>query len=439
MNRTRVLRTIVLPLIIALLATFSLYKILANNDGGSNNGAVQTASVVVAARAIPAHTMIAADMVVVQQVPASYVLPGAIRTVEGCLGRVSLVPVAAGEVMLSSKITGTQPGAAGLSYLIPSGKRALTMQVDEIVGVAGFPQPGDRIDVLINYPVQQGAERRTRMLLENIPILAVVQSRAATADGAARDLKGYSSVTVEVTPEQAATIVMGESQGLLRMILRPALDNETVGDFEISSSILQQSGTSLNPNAERRVAFDIRVVELSQDALAKLGYNLYGSSVVQVSGAAMGAINDIINRGEGKLLDRATFTTPNRTAISYGLAGEARSAAATEAGQAGVPFGLSVSAMPAYYGQSYVNVDVSLNWRIVDVSGTMAPITTTMSSGAAGRCYPGDSLIAIGLISTEDLKAPSDSVTRYALPEGFITPEVLSGQRVLVVVVTPSF
>jgi pilus assembly protein CpaB len=434
MNRTRVLRTIVLPLVIALIATFALYKVLAGGSGGRGD-VVETASVVVAARAIPAHTLITTEMVAVQEVPTTYAVPGAIRSADGCLGRVTLVPLAAGEVVLSSKITGAQPGSAGLSYIIPPGKRALTMQVNEIIGVAGFPQPGDRIDLLLNYLPPQSSERRTRMLLENIPILAVVQSAAASQDGAARPLNGYTSLTLEVTPEQAATVVMAESQGLLRVLLRPALDNETVGDFEIASTILAQPGTSLNPNIERRVGFEIRLLELDAAALTQLGYNLHGSSIVQISGIGIGAVNDIVNRGAGKVLDRATFTTPNRTAVTYGLTGEA----STDAGAKAVPFGLTVSATPAYYGQGYVNVDTSVMWRIADVGGTMIPITTTMSAGAAGRCYPGDSLMAIGLVNADDLAAPSASVTRWALPSGFVSPEVLSGARVLVVVVTPSF
>ncbi len=271
MNRARVMRTVVLPLVVALVATLALYQLVSRQAGKTGPSSVETTSVVVAARAIPSHTLITSDMVAIQQVPTTYVLPGSVFTVEGCLGRVSLVPIASGEIILSSKVTGSKPGSAGLSYIIPQGKRALTLQVDEIIGVAGFPQPGDKLDMLVTYVSATTHEQRTRMLMEAIPVLAVVQSPVAPESGAARDLKGYTSLTVEVTPEQAATIVLAESEGLLRMMLRPALDTTTAGDFAVSASFLNEPGNVLNPNAERRIGFEVRVLELDAAAMTGLG------------------------------------------------------------------------------------------------------------------------------------------------------------------------
>ena len=105
----------------------------------------------------------------------------------------------------------------------------------------------------------------------------------------------------------------------------------------------------------------------------------------------------------------------------------------------GVPFGVTISATPSYYGQGYVNVDTKVQWQVVDIDPVRAPISTTVSAGAAGRCNPGEALMALGMIGQDDLIPPNETITRWVLPEGHISQAFISGGRALVVTISPSF
>jgi pilus assembly protein CpaB len=438
MNRARLLRTVVLPLLIAIMATAGLYQVVSRRAPPTSGPVVETVKVVVAKQAIAARTLIKPDMVTLRDVPASYVLPGAVRAVDACAGQVTLVPLAAGEMVLTSKITSQKPGAAGLSFSIPHGKRAITVQVDEIIGVAAFPLVGDAVDILWTYRLQPSGESRTRLLLENIPLLAVVQNPTPTESGTPRELKGYSSVTLEVTVEQAAVIVNAETVGLLRLVLRPALDAGMVGDFDVSGTAMMQPQRTLNTNVDRRITLETRVLELDAKSVADLGHSTFGAAIAQLGSQQVAAINALVAQGKGRVLDRAASSAANRTSVSFSFGGEARPPDAPAAA-AGAPYGLTVSLTPMHYGQPQISLDARVLLTVVDLSAAGTPISTTFSAGAAGRAASGEGLLVTGLVSAEDLVAPGATRQRFALPPGMLSEALASGERVLVVLVTPTF
>jgi|GEM_PF-484558 len=446
MNRARLIRTVLVPLLIAMLATAGLYQLTARQKTPTTGPVVETVRVAVATRAIPSRTRILADMVVLREVPASYVLPGSIRSLDACVGRVTLMPIAAGEMLLASKVTAQQSASAGLSFTIPEGKRALTIQVDEIIGVAAFPQVGDSVDVFWTYMPNTGApttantqpERRTRLLMEKVSVLAVVQDARPSDTGAPRDLRGFTSVTLELTPEQAAIVVSAESSGLLRLALRPALDDGTVGEFDISTTGLFQATRIINTNLDRRIGFETRVLEVDAKALVDLGYSTFGASLVQLNAQQVAAINGLVAAGKAKVLDRSVTSTNNRTAVSYSLGGEARPEGAP-ATSPGTPYGLAVSLTPLYFGQPQLSVDAKVSMTTVTVSSGGLPAANTISVGAALRSLAGEGLMVTGLVSPGDLSPGSAISERFALPRQLVSAELTSGERVLVVLTIPSF
>jgi pilus assembly protein CpaB len=141
--------------------------------------------------------------------------------------RVALTPIQRNELVLKTKITG--PGQrASLSSLLDEGKRAVTVRVDDVRGVAGFVLPGDRVDVVLIRTVPSGSgsgsENISDVLLQHIRVLAVdqlVNERQETPTVA-------RAVTLEVNTDQAQKILLATNVGKLSLILRQAGEGNPV-------------------------------------------------------------------------------------------------------------------------------------------------------------------------------------------------------------------
>ncbi|MCC8392688.1 Flp pilus assembly protein CpaB [Paraburkholderia sp. MMS20-SJTR3] len=157
--------------------------------------------------------------------PNSSVPPGAFADAKALEGRVLLTSLAPGEPVLEAKLA-PQGTKGGLSAVIGAGHRAITVRVNDVVGVAGFALPGNYVDVIVN--TQQANKTDTqqsisKIVLEKILVLAVAQqvSRDDTAP------KVVNAVTLEVTPEQAEKLDLARSVGTLSLVLRNQVDRQT--------------------------------------------------------------------------------------------------------------------------------------------------------------------------------------------------------------------
>ncbi|NEX94995.1 Flp pilus assembly protein CpaB, partial [Caulobacter sp. 17J65-9] len=181
--------------------------------------------VVVASRPIEFGETLKPELLRAQAWPAGAQPDGAFKTVgELTTGspRVALRPIAANEPILASRISG--PGArATLSGAIDAGKRAVTIRVDDVVGVAGFVLPGDFVDVLVTRTEGDRGERtnmRTDVLLEGVRVLAVDQ----LANENKNDPVVAKAATIEVAPEQAQRLALAAEVGTLSLSLRGTAD-----------------------------------------------------------------------------------------------------------------------------------------------------------------------------------------------------------------------
>src|SRR5262249_43536465 len=127
------------------------------------------------------------------------------------------------ELILKTKITG--PGQrASLSALLDEGKRAVTVRVDDVRGVAGFVLPGDRVDVVLIRTVRGtsgSTENISDVLLQHIKVLAVDQ----LANERQQTPTVAKAVTLEVDTDQAQKILLASDVGRLALILRQAGEN----------------------------------------------------------------------------------------------------------------------------------------------------------------------------------------------------------------------
>lgn len=179
------------------------------------------AQVVVAARDIDLGQPLNASMVSLVAWPAGSVPEGSFAQVEAVDGRVVRGPVLRGEPVLETRLApvGTK---GGLSAVIGQGNRAITVKVNEVVGVAGFALPGNYVDVLVN--TQDDRDRPvSKIVLERILVLAVAQE-AGRDDTKPRVV---NAVTLEVTPEQAERIDLARSVGNLSLVLRNQVDRDS--------------------------------------------------------------------------------------------------------------------------------------------------------------------------------------------------------------------
>ena len=132
--------------------------------------------------------------------------------------------------MLESRLA-PEGAKAGLSAIVAKGKRAITVKVNEVVGVAGFALPGNYVDVMVNTQ-EEGAKATdkdtslSKIVLERILVLAVAQETTTDPNKP----KVVSAVTLEVTPEQAEKLDLARSVGTLSLVLRNQVDPESGED-----------------------------------------------------------------------------------------------------------------------------------------------------------------------------------------------------------------
>src|SRR4051812_12598084 len=188
----------------------------------------ETVPVVVAAVDVPRGTVLTGVVLKVREWPKDMVPPGVVTQLEEALERVVFIPVMKDEPVLEAKLAPKGAGR-GLAALIPVGMRAFTIQTPNVAsGVAGFIMPGNKVDVLLSVSdgndLQAGGASTTT-LLQNVEILAVDQRIDAPADNKVDPVQ-LRSVTLLVTPNQAAKIDLGQNKGTLHLSLRNLGDGQ---------------------------------------------------------------------------------------------------------------------------------------------------------------------------------------------------------------------
>lgn len=182
--------------------------------------------IVVAAADINLGQRLAGDMLKLVEWPAESVPKGAYTDPQKLAGRVLRTAVLMGEPVSEAKLapTGTM---GGLSAVIAEGKRAITVRVNDVVGVAGFALPGNFVDIIVSTQKDPPPnttlarpENISKIVLERILVLAVAQevNRDETKP------KVVNAVTLEVTPEQAEKLDLARSVGTLSLALRNQVD-----------------------------------------------------------------------------------------------------------------------------------------------------------------------------------------------------------------------
>lgn len=184
--------------------------------------AENTTKIVVASRDVDPGTVLGEGSLQVIAWPSGSVPTGAIKDIKKTQGRVASTQIFTGEPILEAKLA-REGATGGLSSVLAEGKRAISIQANEIVGVAGYIRPGSRVDIMVNTHDSKD-QALSKIVLENILVLATAQDdkRDQTKP------KVVSTVTLEVDPRQAEMIDLARSIGTLSMALRNSLDTAAV-------------------------------------------------------------------------------------------------------------------------------------------------------------------------------------------------------------------
>jgi pilus assembly protein CpaB len=174
--------------------------------------------VVVAASMVDAGMPLAVNNLRVLQWPSQTAPQGGFDSPEKVVGRVTRQPLVQGEPILESRLAPVDM-KGGLSATLEAGKRAITVRVNDVIGVAGFALPGSYVDVLVSARDTRN-EPFSKIVLYRVKVLAVAQETAADP----AKPKVVSAVTLELTPAESERLDLARSVGSLSLALRNELD-----------------------------------------------------------------------------------------------------------------------------------------------------------------------------------------------------------------------
>jgi pilus assembly protein CpaB len=216
MKNSRAVLMLVVAVIAGMAAVIMASRWLMQKSGDVNKVAVAAADANLGQRLTP-------ELVKLVDWPAGSMPQGAFADLTKLDGRVLKNSVLRGEPLMESKLApvGTK---GGLSAVIEDGKRAITVRVNDVIGVAGFALPGNYVDIIVNTQKEGGKSEKdqniSKIVLERILVLAVAQE-VGRDDTKPRVV---NAVTLEVTPDQAEKIDLARSVGTLSLVLRNQVD-----------------------------------------------------------------------------------------------------------------------------------------------------------------------------------------------------------------------
>jgi pilus assembly protein CpaB len=213
-------RYIVMGVVVGLVAVFAIHRVLAMKTSAV---AEPVSQILIAEADITSGTALSSRLLKSEAWPHRIIPPQAVRTMEQVNGRVLMVPLSKGEPILLSKLA-PEGTAAGLGGLLKDTMRAFTVKVDDVSGVAGFISPGDRVDVLMSVPVLESrGEQLSKIILQDIKVLTAGK---VWQPNSRNEPTSFSTVTLEVTPEQTEVLNLASTQGKVRLTLRSRANKE---------------------------------------------------------------------------------------------------------------------------------------------------------------------------------------------------------------------
>jgi pilus assembly protein CpaB len=245
----RLLAFLAVSLVTAVASALLLTRYM---DRRAAEARVPTRPVVVAAVDLPVGAELRAENLIVVDWPIGSVPEGAFVAPKELEGKVVAIRVYKREPLLAPKLAGS--GNGGLSALLPAGMRAAAVRVDDVVGVAGFVQPGDSVDVIATIRSEAGqAVTSSKVILQNVRVLAVGKE----LDTKARSDKVVPATvaTLMVDASQSERLALAAVQGKILLTLRSSADTDVIATEGITAAaMMSRRESEPKPPPTRRLA-----------------------------------------------------------------------------------------------------------------------------------------------------------------------------------------
>ncbi|MDD2391138.1 MAG: Flp pilus assembly protein CpaB [Desulfobacterales bacterium] len=218
---------ILLALIIATSGSFFLYNWIQTTTAPRETVevATQAVPVAVAASDLPWGTRLEPDMVKMVPFLKESLPNGYFSDVNSLKGRVLLASMKTKEAISEHHLAPVSVTIGGVSAVLKPGKRAIAVKGDKIIGISGFINPANRIDVLVTLTEPVTNTEKTKLVLENVLVLATGTQIQKNDKGEPAPVDVY---TLEVSPEESETLALAAARGKLQFALRNSTDSESV-------------------------------------------------------------------------------------------------------------------------------------------------------------------------------------------------------------------
>ncbi|MGH9744861.1 MAG: Flp pilus assembly protein CpaB [Candidatus Acidiferrales bacterium] len=235
MNSSRLLGVVV-AIVLGIFASVFVYKQF--QQASAPKPVVTMQRIVVASEPLKLGTRLDSSNVKTIPWPQGQPVAGMFTRVEDVANRAVITSVAENEPILDSKLASLQSGA-GLAATIPEGMRAMSVAVNDVVGVAGFVTPGTMVDVLVTGALSGSGGNVTRTILENVRVLAAGQKVEQDREGKPQTVP---VITLLVTPDDAAKLAMASTEGKIQLSLRNTIDTKSTNPPAVLQTSLFSSG-----------------------------------------------------------------------------------------------------------------------------------------------------------------------------------------------------
>src|SRR5215216_5322192 len=249
MRRMRLWIVLLLAVTSGLLAAMLALRYLRQQASPLASRAAQPGKIALAARNLPVGATILATDVKLIDWPGAAMPLGYLGSINDAVGRGIITPVAENEPLLAAK-TSTKDAGGGLPIIIRDGMRAVSVKVDEVIGVAGFVLPGTRVDVLLTLDKNDNRPQAiTKTLLQNVQTLAAGQSVTRDKEGKPQTV---TVITLLVSPDNAELLALAAKEGRLQLALRNTLDTLAVSTSAARADKLTPNAASPSSNRPQR-------------------------------------------------------------------------------------------------------------------------------------------------------------------------------------------
>ena len=248
MNRKRLFLIAALALTLAGFTSLLVYKFM--NASLANAKSPMTTVVVAAVDLDPGARLEEKDMRLVK-LPDADLPEGYFQNPTQIVGRGVIVPIFKNDLVLDRKLASEKAGS-GLPSMIPSGMRAVSVKVNDVVNVAGFAVPGTRVDVLVTGNPDKSNDPgnvTTTTVLENVQVLTAGTKLQQASDGSAQN---FPVITLLVSPEDAQKLTLSSMEGRIQLALRNPLDTDKPSPVVLKNAMLY--GTAAAPVVRKRQA-----------------------------------------------------------------------------------------------------------------------------------------------------------------------------------------